>query len=127
MKKKLLICSILCIVLIVALALPTFAGEATKYPLYDNGRSLFYEDTEEMVQRAVGSPAAYATSFGFAGTYWDYVQEIAKERGGLSGLISRDITREEVTAILTDSGFTGYRFSGALEWIMKTLELLWTI
>ena len=34
----------------------TAKGESF-YPLYDNGRSLFYEDTGEMVQKAVSDPA----------------------------------------------------------------------
>ena len=62
------------------------------YPLYDNGRSLFYEDAGEMVAQAVADPAGYATSFGYSGTYWDYVREIASERGGVKDLIHLDIT-----------------------------------
>ncbi|MDR1158279.1 MAG: hypothetical protein LBK75_08290 [Oscillospiraceae bacterium] len=38
-----------------------------------------------MVRRAVNDPAGYATGFGYAGT--DYVQEIARARGGLDGLL----------------------------------------
>jgi len=94
------------------------------YPLYDNGRSLFYEDTEEMVSQAVANPAGYATSFGYSGTYWDYAQEIAEERGGLTGLINFNVTKTEVTDILNEARFKGYRFEGALEWILKTLEML---
>jgi hypothetical protein len=94
------------------------------YALYDNGRSLFYEDTEEMVREAVADPAGYATSFGYSGTYWDFVQEIAKERGGLDGLIKIGVSESEIRAILTEAGFTGYRFDGALEWIIKTLEMV---
>lgn len=94
------------------------------YPLYDNGRSLFYEDTEEMVQQAVADPVAYATSFGFAGTYYDYVKEIAAERGGLQGLINMDVSEDEVADILKEAGFVGYRYDGALQWIVKTLEVI---
>ena len=94
------------------------------YPLYDNGRSLFYEDTEEMVARAVADPANYATSFGYSGTYYDYVKEIAKERGGLAGLINLDITRDEIIEVLNAAKFKDYRFNGALEWISKTLEMV---
>ena len=94
------------------------------YPLYDNGRSLFYEDTEEMVTQAVSNPARYATSFGYSGSYWDYVGEIAKERNGLKGLINLDVTKDEIADILGESGFVGYRFSGALEWIKETLQML---
>ena len=53
------------------------SGAESFYPLYDNGRSLFYEDTEEMVSQAVSDPVMYATTFGYSGTYWDYVCEIA--------------------------------------------------
>jgi hypothetical protein len=94
------------------------------YPLYDNGRSLFYEDTEEMVTQAVADPANYATGFGYSGTYLDYVREIAKERSGLKGLINADISKDEVAGILNEAGFNGYRFDGALEWIMKTIQII---
>ncbi len=94
------------------------------YPLYDNGRSLFYEDTEEMVARAVADPANYATSFGYSGTYYDYVKEIAKERGDLAGLINLDITKDEIIEVLNAAKFKDYRFNGALEWISKTLEMV---
>jgi len=94
------------------------------YALYDNGRSLFYEDTEETVRNAVNDPALYATGFGYSGTYWDHVQEIARERGGLEGLITFDLTEIEIGDILKEAGFTGYRFDGALKWILKTLEMI---
>jgi len=74
------------------------------YPLYDNGRSLFYEDTEEMVEKAVEDPAKYATSFGYSGTYWDYVQEIAKEQD-IKELVNLDISENEIADILKESGF----------------------
>ena len=99
------------------------AGESF-YPLYDNGRSLFYEDTEEMTAQAVADPAGYATSFGYSGTYLDYVQEIAEECGGLKGLINLDVTKDEIAAILNEADFKDYRFDGALEWITKTLDIV---
>jgi len=97
------------------------------YPLYDNGRSLFYEDTGEMVAQAVADPTGCATSFGYSGTYWDYVQEIVKERGRLKGIINIDVTKDDIVEILTIAGFKSYRFDGALEWIVKTLEMIWEI
>jgi hypothetical protein len=101
----------------------TAEGESF-YPLYDNGRSLFYEDTEEMVGQAIANPETYATSFGFSGTYGDYAREIAQERGGLEGLLDLGISESEVAAILKEAGFTDYRFDGALAWIMKTIDML---
>ena len=106
------------------IAIKVSGGKESFYPLYDNGRSLFYEDTEEMVQNAVRDPALYATSFGFAGTYWDYVQEIAAERGDLASLINLDITKDEIVDILVRSGFVGYRLAGATEWIVKAIGMI---
>jgi len=106
------------------MAIKISGGSEVFYALYDNGRSLFYEDTGEMVRDAVSYPAAYATSFGYTGTYWDYVKEIAEERGGLAGLLDLSIDEGDIRAILTESGFSGYRFSGALEWILKTIEMI---
>lgn len=97
------------------------------YPLYDNGRSLFYEDTEEMVQNAVADVAGYATSFGYSGTYWDYVQEIAACNPRFAELIDLSVTRDEIAAILKEAGFTGYRFDGALTWIWKAIEMIRSI
>jgi excisionase family DNA binding protein len=94
------------------------------YPLYDNGRSLFYEDTEEMVRKAVADPAGYATGFGYAGTYWDYVQEIAAERGDLGRLLNLNINKSDVTDILKAAGFAGYRLDGAREWVVKAVEMI---
>jgi len=94
------------------------------YPLYDNGRSLFYEDTEQIVAAAVNDPENYATTFGYAGTYWDFVQEIAAEGNVISSLVNLDIGEEDVADILRIAGFAGYRFAGALGWIMKTLGMV---
>jgi hypothetical protein len=106
------------------IAIKTRGRTETFYPLYDNGRSLFYEDTEEMVKNAVSDPKKYATSFGYTGTYWDYVQEIVNERGTLKNLIDLSISENEVAKILLEAGFSNYRFDGALEWIMKTIVML---
>jgi len=99
-------------------------GGESFYPLYDNGRSLFYEDTEEMVKQAVADPKTYATAFGYSGTYWDYAREIANERGGLNGLINFDVSESDIAAILKGAGFTGYRFDGALAWIVEAMAML---
>jgi hypothetical protein len=93
------------------------------YPLYDNGRSLFYEDTEEMVAKAVENPVSYATSFGYSGTYWNYVQEIAKEQD-IKKLINLDISENEIEDILKEARFKRYRFDGALRWVVKTIQMI---
>ena len=106
------------------IAIKMTADGESFYPLYDNGRSLFYEDTEEMVRGAVSDPVKYATSFGYSGTYWDYIKEIADERPDIKTLLNLDISKNEAADILQNSGFTGYRFDGALAWIMKTVEMV---
>ncbi|MDR1193081.1 MAG: hypothetical protein LBK98_02755 [Peptococcaceae bacterium] len=106
------------------MAIKISGGEESFYALYDNGRSLFYEDTAETVKAAIADPAGYATGFGYAGTYWDYTREIARERGGLGELIRLDVSKKDVRAILTAAGLAGYRFAGALEWILKTMDMV---
>jgi len=109
------------------IAIKTGIDGESFYALYDNGRSLFYEDTEEMVRNAVRDPVVYATSFGYSGTYWDYIQDIAREHNGLGGLVDLSITEGDVRAILAESGFTDYRFDGALEWILKATDMIRTL
>lgn len=94
------------------------------YPLYDNGRSLFYEDTEATVRQAVDDPAAFATTFGMSGTYWDHVQDIAARGVDLASLVNLEVNERTVDAILREAGFTGYRLPGAREWILRTLEMV---
>ena len=106
------------------IAIKMTKGGESFYPLYDNGRSLFYEDTEERVKRAVADPETWATSFGYSGTYWDTVKEIADERGSLAGLLNFNVNETDVCAILREAGFTGYRYDGAVEWITKTMDML---
>jgi len=106
------------------IAIKISAGGESFYPLYDNGRSLFYEDTEDLTRQAAADPALYATSFGYTGSYWDSAQEIARERGGLEGLLDLRISESEIAAILDEAGFTGYRLDGAKAWIRKAVDML---
>jgi hypothetical protein len=94
------------------------------YPLYDNGRSLFYEDSEETAAKAVKDIPAYATSFGPEGSYWDYVREIAAEGVSFGGLINLNIAKDQVAVLLSQSRFSGYRFDAALEWICGAIKTL---
>ena len=94
------------------------------YPLYDNGRCLFYEDTEELVNKACENVELYATSFGYSGTYYDYLKDIASEGIKLGSLVNLDITEQEIEQILVESNFTGYRLTGAKKWIQKALEIV---
>lgn len=97
------------------------------YPLYDNGRSLFYEDSEETAARACENIGVYSTSFGAIGTYYDYVKEIAESGVDFSRLMKLDIDSNEVLRILKESGFRSYRLEASLKWIRETLDILRTI
>lgn len=99
-------------------------GLESFYPLYDNGRSLFYEDTEETVKRACKDIGAYATSFGPSGTYLDYVKELSEMGISFSKLLNPEISRDEIRALLKDSGFAGYKLEGGTSWIKGALDLL---
>lgn len=94
------------------------------YPLYDNGRSLFYEDTEDMVKAACENVELYASSFGYSGTYFDYLRDIAAEGCDFSQLIRLDITDEEIEEILLEARFYGYRLEGAKIWIRRAIEII---
>ena len=69
-------------------------------------------------------PAKYATTFGYAGTYLDYAREAISDGIDLGALVDLSITKEEVAEILTKSGFRGYRFYGASEWVVKAVEVV---
>jgi hypothetical protein len=99
------------------------AGESF-YPLYDNGRSLFYEDTEETVEKACRDIRKFASSFGHEGSYYDHAKRLAGSGISFSRIIDLDVPCKEVRTILEDAGFTGYRLAGAEEWIMKCMKVL---
>lgn len=99
------------------------AGEMP-YPLYDNGRSLFYEDTEDTVKRAYIDVEKYTTKFGPAGSYLDHVRELSDMGISFSKLMRLDIQEDEVQNILERAGITGYRLDGSRKWIMKCVEIL---
>ena len=98
--------------------------EESFYPLYDNGRSLFYDDSEETAGRACENVELFATGFGPAGTYYDYVREISESGIKFGELVNLDIEEEDIEAVLKDSGFSGYRFDAAVTWITRTLRIL---
>ena len=106
------------------IAVKISGGAESFYPLYDNGRSLFYEDTEETAERACSNIELFSTTFGPSGTYYDYVKEIAESGISFGRLMKLDISENEIRQILEESGFRGYRHEASLKWINMTLEIL---
>ena len=94
------------------------------YPLYDNGRSLFYEDTEAFALAAAADPSAYATAFGYEGTYWDHLQDAAQAGVRLCDLVKLDIPESKIRSILSEAGITGYRHEAATRWIANCLKMV---
>jgi hypothetical protein len=94
------------------------------YPLYDNGRSLFYEDTEETVSEAIKDVKKYSTTFGPSDSYWDHISDIARSGETPGSVINTNIYKDEIAAILKEAQFSDYRFDGALEWISITIAVI---
>ncbi len=97
----------------------------TLYPLYDNGRSLFYDDTEETVSRAVKDIEGFCTTFGPTGTYLNHIRTIKTMGVDFSKLLNLNgLTKSAVKSILKNSGFKDYHLEGSLDWIMECKTVL---
>jgi len=64
-----------------------FNGETTMYPLFDNGRCLFYESDEKLARKILDNPKEGAASVGLVGNYYDLVQ-IMKKHFDIRGLVN---------------------------------------
>ncbi|MGG1554880.1 hypothetical protein [Paenibacillus ferrarius] len=93
------------------------------YKLYDNGRSLFYEDKEELINKALQDIPLYSTEFGLTGTYYDYVLEISEDTD-IATLLDLNLSKDKIFAALQDSHLTGSRLEGSVEWVYGCLQLL---
>ena len=92
-------------------------GKESFYPLYDNGRSLFYQDNNKTIEKAWQDPKLFCTTFGAEGSYYDHVTDIlTRERESLS-LIDLSITDGEIYDIMASSGFCGHKLEGIIKWI----------
>lgn len=109
------------------LAVLVTEGGESFYPLYDNGRSLFYEDTEAFAYKAATDPRVYATTFGYVGTYWDHACDIARRGVRFGDLVNLNLDERTVAALLGEAGFVGYRLEAGTEWVKNALECLRTL
>jgi len=98
-------------------------GVSDFYPLYDNGRSLFFDDNPVTVSNAVKNIIEYSTSFGETGAYYDVADEISKHRK-ISDFVNLNIGGDEIFKLLSDSGFTDYRLDGCFKWITGAINIL---
>jgi len=105
------------------IAIVTKGSQDRMYPLYDNGRSLFFDETKEIVEQAVMNIERYSTTFGEIGTYYDVVQGIAKAEP-IGNLINLNVSEKDILQVLKDSRFKDYRLEGGLKWITGALCIL---
>lgn len=93
------------------------------YPLYDNGRSLFFEDSSDFSDMAIQDIKLYATEFGEVGTYYDIVQDIAKEVSP-SELINLNVSKDQIFKCYSKAGLTGEKLRAAVIWSERCLQYL---
>ena len=94
------------------------------YPLYDNGRSLFFQDAEKTISTAWKDPATFCTTFGVVGTYYDHIVDILTENPDALSLIDLSISDDEIYKIMKDSGFNGIKLDGIVNWISSGIKCL---
>jgi hypothetical protein len=91
--------------------------------LYDNGRSLFHEDSEELMGKAVNNIALYASEFGPVGTYLDHLKDVSKHVE-LAKLVNLDIAKDQIARIYQESGLRGNRLDASIDWTTRAIHVL---
>ena len=95
------------------------------YPLYDNGRSLFYNETSETMDFIVKDKIKNAPSFGFIGTYYDQILELISNNDiPLDNIININLTKNDIHVILKESGIKGEHLYYCLEWAYNTYNII---
>ena len=94
------------------------------YPLYDNGRSLFYQDNEKTIMNAWKDPVAFATTFGAVGTYYDHIKDIFIKMPDALSLVDLSLSEDEMYSIMKSSGFNGAKLEGIVKWVSNGIQCL---
>ena len=94
------------------------------YPLYDNGRSLFYQDNEKTIRESYKNPEIYSTAFGAVGTYYDSVSDILSANPQALSLIDLSITDDEIYSLMKGAGFDGVKLEGIVNWVSGGIKIL---
>lgn len=93
------------------------------YNLYDNGRSLFHEDSEEFMGKAVNNIELYTSEFGPVGTYLDHLKDISKSVD-IAKLVNLGISKDSLAKIYQQSGLKGNRLDASIDWTTKAINVL---
>lgn len=99
----------------------------TFYPLYDNGRSLFYQDNEKNITNDWKAPTTYCTTFGYVGTYYDHITDILTENPEALSLIDLSLSDDEIYGIMKVSGFNGLKLEGIVNWVSNSIKSLFEL
>ena len=94
------------------------------YPLYDNGRSLFYQDNDKTISESFTNPSLYCTTFGASGSYYDHITDILSENPDALSLIDLSVTDDEIYKIMKESGFNDKKTDGIVKWITSSIACL---
>ena len=97
------------------------------YPLYDNDRSLFYQDTEKTIASGWKNPAKFCTTFGAVGTYYDHITDILAKNPEALSLVDLSLSDNEIYEIMKESGFNGSKLEGIVKWVSNSIKSLFDL
>lgn len=97
------------------------------YPLYDNGRSLFYQDNEKTISESWKNPSLFCTTFGASGSYYDHITDILADDSNALSLIDLSVTDDEIYKIIKDSGFSDSKTEGIVKWVSNGISSIKSI
>ena len=90
-----------------------FNGKTIMYPIFDNGRSLFYEADEKTAQQILADPKKGAPAVGLVGNYYDLIQ-IMKKHFDLSRLVNVNI---DITDCFEGLGHADWKVEAIKKWL----------
>lgn len=93
------------------------------YPLYDNGRSLFWDSPEQLIKDSLSDVKLYSTSFGTVGTYYEILSDISNEGVKFSELVDLTLTKEDIRECYSTE-YSGTRLELLVEWTYLTIQEL---
>lgn len=93
------------------------------YPLYDNGRSLFWDTPLEDISIAISNPRTYSSTFGGQGTYYNILLDISESGLLLSNFINLNVDVEEIKLAFRTAGFKEQeRIDLTVDWILASIS-----
>lgn len=98
-------------------------GHEEFYKLYDNGRSLFWENGEAEVSALCSDVVANSPSFGLVGSYHDVVQDIMQHYD-VTKLINLSVGKDNIAGIFDGISFPKWKQEACVTWISKCFQLL---